>query len=221
MMTLNSTSFMNWYYYEASADERELWDKVAAMMYDYFGDMLFRRATITEPFAKVQTILPKGDIYSDGYLDGEWEDEVLSLPDTIEYFSADHIRVSIVNSSQAKGMFHIRSEDDIPEIVISKDYLDDETVIAHELIHLHETILEEYLPYACDIVLWALYQDLKTKIENLDEIITRYLPLLNVRDINWEGGKHDLLFMVKSLDLDLRLGKELGTVFGYGQNRLF
>ena len=34
----------------------------------------------------------------------------------------------------------------VPEIVIGLNYTDDDTVIAHELIHLHETILEEYLP---------------------------------------------------------------------------
>ena len=215
-MTLNSSCFMNWYWHESSEKERALWDKVAAMMYDYFEDMLFRRDSITEPFSRVQTLAAKGDIYSDEYMDGEWEDEVLSLPDTLEYFSAENVRVSIDNLSQAKGMFHIRSEDGVPEIVISKNYIDDDTVIAHELIHLHETILEDSLPYACDIVFWALYQDLKTKIKNLDEIISRHLSLLNIRDINREGGKHDLLFFVKSLDLDLRLGKELGTVFDYG-----
>ena len=102
-MTLDSTTFMNWYYNEASADERALWDKVAAMMYDYFEDMLFRRDTITESFAKVQTLAAKGDIYSDEYLDGEWEDEVLSLPDTLEYFSADYVRVSIDNLPQGYG----------------------------------------------------------------------------------------------------------------------
>lgn len=207
---------MNWYWYESSEKERALWDKVAAMMYDYYEDMLFRRDSITEPFSRVQTLAAKGDIYSNEYMDGEWEDEVLSLPDTLEYFSAENVRVSIDNMSQAKGMFHIRSEDGVPEIVIGDNYVNDDTVIAHELIHLHETILEEYLPYACDIVFWALYQDLKTKIKNLDEIISRHLSLLNIRDINREGGKHDLLFFVKSLDLDLRLGKELGTVFDYG-----
>ena len=215
-MTLNSSCFMNWYWHESSEKERALWDKVAAMMYDYFEDMLFRRDSITEPFSRVQTLAAKGDIYSDEYMDGEWEDEVLSLPDTLEYFSAENVRVSIDNMSQAKGMFHIRSEDGVPEIVIGENYIDDDTVIAHELIHLHETILEEYLPYACDIVFWAIYQDLKTKIKNLDEIVSRHLSLLNIRDINREGGKHDLLFFVKSIDLDLRLGKELGTVFDYG-----
>ena len=68
---------MNWYWHESSEKERALWDKVAAMMYDYFEDMLFRRDSITEPFSRVQTLAAKGDIYSDEYMDGEWEDEVV------------------------------------------------------------------------------------------------------------------------------------------------
>lgn len=216
-MNINSTPFMDWFYNESSPAEQVLWDKVATIMYDHFEDMLLRKNSITEPYARVQTMPPKGDIYSDDYLDGEWENEVLSLPDEIEYFGADSVRVKIDDSPKKKGMFHIRSEDGIPEIVIGINYLDDDTVVAHELIHLHEAVLEEYLPFACDIVFWALYQDLKSKVKDLDEIISRHLSLLNLRDINREGGKHDLLFFIKSLDLDLRLGKEPGTVFGYGQ----
>lgn len=30
------------------------------------------------------------------------------------------------------------------------------------------------------------------------------------------GGVHDLLFLLKSFDLDLRMNYPLGTVFGYG-----
>jgi hypothetical protein len=31
-----------------------------------------------------------------------------------------------------------------------------------------------------------------------------------------QGGCHGMVFYMKSLDLDLRMGYELGTVFGYG-----
>ena len=89
------------------------------------------------------------------------------------------------------------------------------------LYRLHEYLLEEYAPYAKDIVFWALYQNLKTKINNLDQIISRHLLLLNTRDINLGGGKHDLLFLIKSLDMDLRLKKEFGTVYGYEQREFF
>lgn len=220
-MTLNSSQFANWLWNEASPDEHALWDKTAEMMYEHFEDMLFRRDTITESFAKVQVMETKGDIHSDDYMDGEWIDEILSLPDQIEYFSADNLRVKIADLPDAKGIFHVRSEDDIPEIVIDRKYKDDDTVIAHELIHLFVTLLDEYVPYAHDIVFWALYQGLKTRIDNLDQAITRHLILLNTRDINLEGGKHDLLFFIKSLDMDVRLGTDLGTVFGYDQKLLF
>lgn len=30
------------------------------------------------------------------------------------------------------------------------------------------------------------------------------------------GGVHDLTFLLKSFDIDLRMGYKLGTVFGYG-----
>ena len=51
------------------------------MIYNCFKDMLFRRDTITEIFAKVQVIETKGVIHSDEYID-----EILSFPDYIEYF---------------------------------------------------------------------------------------------------------------------------------------
>ena len=31
------------------------------------------------------------------------------------------------------------------------------------------------------------------------------------------GGLHDVLFLLKSFDLDIRKGYDLGTVFGYGR----
>lgn len=220
-MDLHSETFEHWYYYEASSEEQELWNRTADMAYDCFGDMLFRKGTVTERYAKVQTMTPKGDIYSDDFMDGEWEDETLSLPDPVEYFSADAFRVKIVDLPAAKGMFHIREEDNIPEIVIGRFYADDESVIAHELIHFFEKILEDYAPYAYDIVFWAIYQDLKKRIENLDHAISEHLLLLNKRDIATMGGQHDLLFFVKSLNMDLYLKKEFGTVYGYDQDNIF
>jgi len=35
------------------------------------------------------------------------------------------------------------------------------------------------------------------------------------------GGEHDLLFFLKSIDLDIRCGFELLTVFGYNYTRDF
>lgn len=73
---LYSSQFADWLWHEASPDEQALWDKVATMMYNCFEDMLFRRATIAELFAKVQVIETKWDIHSDEYMD-----EILSFFD--------------------------------------------------------------------------------------------------------------------------------------------
>lgn len=60
-----------------------------------------------------------------------------------------------------------------------------------------------------DAVLYCLYRDLNERIEAHGHI-------LNSSQIAKTGGVHDILFLLKSFDLDLKMGYKLGTVFGYG-----
>ena len=60
-------------------------------------------------------------------------------------------------------------------------------------------------------------EDLKTKIPKLDDIISSHAHLLTGSTIYYRGGLHDILFLLKSFDLDIRMGYPLGTVFGYGR----
>ena len=69
-----------------------------------------------------------------------------------------------------------------------------------------------------------LYLDLKGKLsadnpgypnDDLDVLIHKHANFSDVLLIAEQGGSHDLLFFLKSLDLDLRFGYDLGTVFGY------
>ena len=53
-------------------------------------------------------------------------------------------------------------------------------------------------------------------MDGLDEIITKNAHVLNEQSLYEIGGDHDLTFFLKSLDLDIRMGYPLGTVFGYG-----
>ena len=46
----------------------------------------------------------------------------------------------------------------------------------------------------------------------------RNLNSTNASGITNAGGSHDVLFFLKSLDLDLKLGFKLGTVCGYGRD---
>jgi hypothetical protein len=88
------------------------------------------------------------------------------------------------------------------------------------MIHAYEVILFEN-PLGRilrDILFVNLYNSLKPKIKNLDTLITTHGHIYNQGKITREGGYHGILFYLKSLDLDLRLGLKLGTVCGYGRD---
>lgn len=100
-------------------------------------------------------------------------------------------------------------------LCISKECLDDDKIILHEMIHLHEFVLNVLPLFYHDTLPWALYTKLRKEIKNLDRIISSQAHILSGQKIYNEGGLHDILFLLKSLDLDLKMGYSLGTVFGY------
>ena len=51
--------------------------------------------------------------------------------------------------------------------------------------------------------------------------ITGHAHLLTGSTIYSSGGLHDILFLLKSFDLDIRMGYPLGTVFSYGREEEF
>jgi len=85
---------------------------------------------------------------------------------------------------------------------------DEETLnmtLLHEMIHAYEYMLPEmYRQY----VAVSLFQKLEPLIPNLMDLINA--------DIQSEIREHSVLFMLKALDLDLRLNKPTGTVYSYG-----
>ena len=82
---------------------------------------------------------------------------------------------------------------------------------------MDEFLINDQPMYMHDMLYWALYQALKEKIPKLDEIITGHAHLLTGSMLFEEGGLHDILFLLKSFDLDISMGYPLGTVFGYGR----
>lgn len=73
-------------------------------------------------------------------------------------------------------------------------------------------------PFIRDVLLLGLYNDLKGRITDLDSHILAHANIHSGTSITVEGGNHDVLFHLKSLDLDLRRGYPLGTVCGYGRD---
>lgn len=111
------------------------------------------------------------------------------------------------------------------KIVVSKDQTNNKCAILHEMIHAHEHILEKQKPILKEIVLLELYKDLKPKLAkiniDLDKWILNHANIPHNIDLADTGGEHDILFFLKSIDLDLKCGYEPLTIFGYDYKRNF
>ena len=90
-----------------------------------------------------------------------------------------------------------------------------DSIILHEMIHLHESVLMTLPIFFHEAVIYCLYTDLLAKIPNLNSIIEDCTHLYNCMLMAEEGGLHDMLFLLKSFDIDLRFDWPLGTTYGY------
>lgn len=79
------------------------------------------------------------------------------------------------------------------------------------MIHVYELILKSY--QLDDFVLLKLYDELLPKVKNLKNLINL--------DKHIAFKEHSLLFILKSIKLDLELGYNLGTIYAYGREDLY
>ena len=199
-MNTNDMDFLKWRTEEAAPEDVVLYERVEGFC-EFFEDMCFAPGTKPYELTKCQA---KDD-------DGEWFDTSMSLPDELEYFSYTWFRYKVEKQEGLSGSFnHLTS-------VLTVEPDADDSTILHEMIHLHEFLINDQPMYFHDMLYWALYRDLKDKIPKLDEIITGHAHLLTESSLFNQGGLHDILFLLKSFDLDIRMGYPLGTVFGYGR----
>ena len=86
------------------------------------------------------------------------------------------------------------------------------------MIHAHEINLEELHPFYREILILCLYKKLSAQIPDLyDRVVAHTNEIFGIK-ITKSGGNHGVLFFLKSLDLDLKMGYALGTVCGYGRS---
>lgn len=98
-------------------------------------------------------------------------------------------------------------------IIIRKDEskIDEKNIILHEMIHAYESILfpsfrEFLILYLYDLLIKKLgYKKLWKYIRTDNHVLYRV---------------HSPLFLLKSLELDLKLKYPLGTIYGYGREEL-
>ena len=200
-MKTDETRFYDWLNGSASDEERRLWEMVEDCE-EYFEDMTFVPGSSTHQLIKVQA-----------KVQDEWLDDVMNLPDVLAYFSPTWFLYKVEKIDNGVGGYY-NHQDQI--LCVTPDNLNRRTVL-HEMIHMHEDVINELPMYFHDMVYWALYSDLRKRIVNLDDIISGHAHLLTGSSIYYTGGLHDILFLLKSFDLDIRMGEPLGTVFGYGR----
>lgn len=203
-MKMDDSWYMDWYWTQATPDEKRLIVKVGEFEHLFF-DMLFQEGTSTYELLQCKS-KPQGS--------DEWIDDVVDPPDELSYFSYTFFHFKVEPLDGCDGVFSHADQ----TLTVTSEALEDDSTILHELIHLHEFVINDLPMYFHDMVYWALYKDLKDRIPKLDEIITGHAHLLTGSSIYSSGGLHDILFLLKSFDLDIRMGYPLGTVFAYGRD---
>ena len=183
---------------QLSEESMKLWNTVEELGEKYFGDMLFERGSTTSTFLECEY---------------QGRNCLASLPPVLEYFSYEWFDFTVRSLPDNVGG-HFDDTDGKQELCVIISHKDDENVILHELIHLHEAVLSS-VPFCRDLVFLSLYWDLKEKVSDLDTIIKGFGNVWNETSLYDDGGEHSVLFLLKSLDLDLRKGQKLGTIFGY------
>ena len=179
----------------SSEDSHKLLNKAYENI-ELFDDMVFDEDSITGKLRELS------------------EGELAELSPTLEAFSYTEcvgFKIGELNCKQAAGEYNALTR----TITIPEQYADEDYILLHEMIHAHEHLLDELHPVYREGLFLCLMEELKGKIDNLDELLlsfTRYSISTEMANSN----THSALFVLKSLDLDLKMGYELGTVYAYG-----
>ena len=193
---------------EMSREERFLFSQVVDF-WDLFEDMRFDEDSIVGEYIKVQ--------YGDGK--GSFEDGIIAIPHAIRYFDPQQCtyRVKGLEEMVAWGAYNSAE----CCLTLREDVLRDDAILLHEMIHMHEHVLQKVPHYYREILLLALYKTVKPQIAergfDLDQLIFGHSNVAEAQRVASIGGEHGILFYLKSLDLDLKMEYELGTVCGYGR----
>ncbi|MCX6692413.1 MAG: hypothetical protein NTW33_10315 [Methanoregula sp.] len=102
-------------------------------------------------------------------------------------------------------------------ITISESHKNEITTILHEMIHAYAFVIEDSNPIAGQLLSIHLYDKLYSKIPNLKDILY-LIGNRDLRELTFNSSHGTTLFLLKSFDLDLRLGLPLGSVLAYGKS---
>jgi hypothetical protein len=141
----------------------------------------------------------------------EYEEDLASVQNEI---TGEKMLTEIICIDLHCWRYIIKDLDGFDGICISDEKLiemdtkkkDDDITLLHEMTHAYEGMMPEtYRQY----VAVRLFQKLQYKIPNLISLISADLHTVS------HVAFHSPLFTLKALDLDIRLGLPLGTVYSY------
>ena len=174
------------------------------MLESYFDDMMLDKNSIMYKYMRM--------------LNNEFADDTNNDTDALS-LQAYNYRFEISADIQDERDGYSNKSDRV--ITIKKSSVQNENVILHEMLHGHEQILLSINHIVRETLLVELYNKLKKEIPNIDKIISIHANINHNLELSKIGGEHDLLFLLKSLEIDLRRNNKLFTVFGYGYNEYF
>jgi len=194
-----------------SGIERKIWNKMRSYDWKYFSDMRFENRELRK-FGRIQVLEKEGNesswrtTYDDFPL---WQ----AIPDLSEWI------IKEVDEKEMEALGMCEEEEKMIKVAKGLNRSDLKLVLLHEIIHAYEGLSkpQTYAIYRQLLVLY-FHEKLRKKIESkaLEEIIGIGLNFFII-----EKGCHTPLFLLKSLDLDLRLNKPWGTVHSYEREDFF
>ena len=186
-MKMEEVSDLEWRM-NATPEESRLLEKVYDLG-EHFEDMLFQPETYTASLINIRVKIESG----------KWFDDRMLQPEPLEYFTYNFFRFKVFQPGELEdkatiGYFNEEEQ----TLAVRADRLESDSIILHELIHLHEFVLmDERVPlYFRDMYFWALYQQVRKRIPDLDKLIEGHAHSLNQKVLYDDGGLHDLLFLL-------------------------
>lgn len=182
-------------------NNRNLTEKMFELEDCYFSDMNLKKfkkrlgkLKVKEKNGKWETTYtePLGDIWGIDLLD--W---------VAAYFKR--------KPKRAVGTCYVKQK--MIKIVKGLDKKEEKLVLLHEMIHAFEVLLRK-LGYDYFVFI-HLFERLEKKLGKRK--IKKFVDI----DTHFSLKVHSGLFLLKSLDLDIKLKKPLGAVYGYGREKFF
>jgi len=190
-----------------TADDQRLSTAIFEYEDQYFEDFTLKPDSILHDLLVYEVQDKKGNTFED------FDD----LPAVMEL--GENYTFKIKKLKNCIGVCNTR----LMKITIDPEYAENSAVILHEMIHAYIDLFKKskyaIIETLFECLLLRLYNDLKTKIPDLEKRIIEHTHTIGQEDFKGKGS-HGLLFFLKSLDLDLRLGLPLGRIYGYGRENI-